>query len=61
MFSPSIPGAPRRYAGLVGGWSGCDSHSGPGFVSTCTVTLNARRSVMADFLSLPLPLGVRLR
>jgi hypothetical protein len=40
------------------GWDGCDTVSG----STCTVTMNAERSVTASFLGVPLftpPIGAR--
>ena len=36
---------------LFTGWSGCDAVNG----STCTVAMNAKRSVSADFLGVPLP------
>jgi len=36
---------------LFTGWSGCDAVNG----STCTVAMNANRSVSADFLGVPFP------
>jgi alpha-tubulin suppressor-like RCC1 family protein len=38
-------------ASVFTGWSGCDAVSG----STCTVAMNAKRSVTANFLGLPFP------
>ena len=39
--------------GAVTGWTGCDSDSGPGTSSTCTVTMTSDREVTATFVAVP--------
>lgn len=39
----TLTATPER--GVVARWNGCDSDSGPGVTSTCTVTMTASRSV----------------
>ena len=42
--------ARAAFGSIFIGWNGCDSVAG----SSCTVTMNAERSVTASFLGLPL-------
>jgi hypothetical protein len=41
------------HRGAVRGWVGCDTDSGPGRTSTCTVTMDAERAVYADIVGAP--------
>jgi hypothetical protein len=43
----TLTATPER--GVVAGWNGCDSDSGRGLISTCTVTMTAARSVTTTF------------
>jgi photosystem II stability/assembly factor-like uncharacterized protein len=43
----TLTATPER--GVVARWKGCDSDSGPGLTSTCTVTMTAGRSVITAF------------
>jgi hypothetical protein len=43
----TLTATPER--GVVARWKGCDSNSGQGLTSTCTVTMTAGRSVTTTF------------
>jgi photosystem II stability/assembly factor-like uncharacterized protein len=47
----TLTATPER--GVVARWTGCDSDSGPGVTSTCTVTMTGSRSVTAIFAPKP--------
>jgi photosystem II stability/assembly factor-like uncharacterized protein len=42
-------------AGIVKGWTGCDSDTGQGRTSTCTVTIGAARTVAVRLAGPPIP------
>jgi hypothetical protein len=41
-------------AGIVKGWTGCDSDTGAGRISTCTVTIDAARTVAVNMVGPPI-------